>query len=468
MPNSEVVEHTGFWWDPARPEERWPGTLRISPIDSALLNLTKESPKNPFFDLPQYDRLFGETTERKRVTLLRCFHTHHDEILANAVIVGFHADDPDPLVVTVTAEIVNLDTWWGPSSVTFDHPFDMSDFVLRYKRPEPLIAHEDDTFTLTILSDIEARTKDMTGTIDEKIYLECRSREPRPFSELYQRVHACHDLLAVACLSVCNARTVTLYPPWDETNPRSRQSGTHHAPPIFRNDASRRPRSWPDLLFRCDDIRDKARDVFGSWLKCAEELREVRSLYLSGSHGSGFLEFKLLTLAQAAEAYHRRQSPNGLYLDPVEYEATVLAPLQAAIPKGINASLRQSLRNRLKYGNEISFRNRLRDLFRQHEPALAAVIEKPCRWYGTIADYRNTFTHHPVLEERRDLNHEEVLQCIYILRILLELCFLKSMGISGEDATAWAKRCYPYLQIQERFFPRPRKAQPATEPVASA
>ncbi len=32
-------------------------------------------------------------------------------------------------------------------------------------------------------------------------------------------------------------------------------------------------------------------------------------------------------------------------------------------------------------------------------------------WIDRIKDYRNDFTHHPVIDERPDLNRDELLQC---------------------------------------------------------
>jgi hypothetical protein len=154
-------------------------------------------------------------------------------------------------------------------------------------------------------------------------------------------------------------------------------------------------------------------------------MRVVRSLYLNASYGSGFLELKFLNLAQAAEAYHRRCYPNSLYLAPSAYEEQVRRPLTAAIPKGLSASLRTSLVKRLEFGNEYSFRRRLKDLFGEHEAALATAIPEPCRWIKRIVGHRNDLTHHPVVGDRSAFNHEEMLQCIYVLRMLIELCFLR-------------------------------------------
>ena len=46
----------------------------------------------------------------------------------------------------------------------------------------------------------------------------------------------------------------------------------------------------------------------------------------------------------------------------------------------------------------------------------------------------------------------ELIQCNYVLQILLELCFLKSMTLDAETIAALARKCDRYRKIRERFF----------------
>jgi hypothetical protein len=179
----------------------------------------------------------------------------------------------------------------------------------------------------------------------------------------------------------------------------------------------------------------------------------VRSLYLSAAYGKGFLEIKLLARAQAAEAFHRRFSEGSdRYMDQAAYDRDVLVPLEKAIPTHVGASHRQSLGGRLRFGNEYSFRKRLTLLFEEHEAALTAAIPGPTSWIAPLVDYRNALTHHPVAESEPTTNTTKLLQCNYVLTILLELCFLKAMGMDAAQIEKLAKGCGRYAQIRERFF----------------
>ena len=91
-------------------------------------------------------------------------------------------------------------------------------------------------------------------------------------------------------------------------------------------------------------------------------------------------------------------------------------------------------------------------LFEEHAGALGAVVPSPVSWIERLVAYRNDFTHHPVVDERTDLDKEELVQCNFVLRILLELCFLKAMAFESKDIERLAKACHRYRQIKARFF----------------
>ncbi len=98
---------------------------------------------------------------------------------------------------------------------------------------------------------------------------------------------------------------------------------------------------------------------------------------------------------------------------------------------------------------------RMTMLFDDHEAALATVVPSPRDWIRRIVDYRNGFTHHPVASDQQETDKTELLQCSYVLRVLLELCFLRSMGLDADATTALAAKCEHYRQIRRRFFAAP-------------
>ena len=87
--------HTGFWWDPRDPGTKWPGTLTFDPETGARLARTVPFDLREFFGPSrEFDLIHGETTSGLKISLLHSFEGGDDEIFANAVIVGIHAEEP--------------------------------------------------------------------------------------------------------------------------------------------------------------------------------------------------------------------------------------------------------------------------------------------------------------------------------------------------------------------------------------
>ena len=452
---TEQIEHSGFWWDPAKPNERWAGTLHINRKGRSTLTLTVEPASfAAWFHLREFDVLHGETTSGRPMSVLKCFEQKHGRFFVNATIIGLHAETADPTIARSAVVIRNVNIWWGPSAIeNVDIEKWPDEATVRYTKPQPVVVFDDGVFTITISSGAGVTSKEMAHTVVEEIRIEIAAISPRPFSEFSKRIYACRDLFSVACLSLCNVQELRLYPVLDDSARRRFQAATYHASPIFRERKSDRPTSWHDLLFRREDVSsERLKDVFTTWLGQADRFHVVRSLYHAGSYGKGFLEFRFLSLAQAAEAYHNRAFPKRTYLSKADYKARVLDPVQSVLPKDLDDRLRESIESALAFGNQIKFRERLEDLFAEHSAALATVVPTPSDWINKIKNYRNAFTHHPTNRDTTPFDHEDVLRCLFMLKMLLEMAFLRSMGFTPEEITGFAKRNHRYSQIKERFF----------------
>jgi hypothetical protein len=108
-----AIEHTGFWWDPAKPGERWAGTLRISSKGRSSLKLTTPPSRTllPLAD-HEYDVLHGQTDAGALIPVLKCFERNHGDYFVNASVVGFHAISPNPLLTRCVGVVDDLEAWW--------------------------------------------------------------------------------------------------------------------------------------------------------------------------------------------------------------------------------------------------------------------------------------------------------------------------------------------------------------------
>lgn len=121
-----------------------------------------------------------------------------------------------------------------------------------------------------------------------------------------------------------------------------------------------------------------------------------------------------------------------------------------------NASLRTAILARLKFANEYSLRRRLHELFREYAIALRMLVPKPEEYISPILDTRNEFTHFPVPASETPATTtraraDRVLLYNWLLRLLLESCFLTAMGFSTDEIASFVQRSETCRQLAVRF-----------------
>jgi hypothetical protein len=453
-------EHQGLWWDPADLNDQWVGTLSFDRRDGITLSLV-EPVRSPRFGGAESPALIhGLTTDGKAVSLLRCYEAASRTnfggagtlrtitVNANALIFGFHAREIDPLLSSASLSLRHLSEWWGRTGLEQDTTVERPNVAVRYTAADPLPLRDDGTFRVSLRRSLSGSVGKGKAALQESVTFEVEASTPARLSEFHRRVRECEDFLSIACLALCEIDELELTAEGDD-NGHAR--GTFHAVPIYRS-RERGTSSTVRMLFRAEEVEDRLPALFSTWCSRAEALFDSRALYFAGGYGGGFIEGKLLSLTQAVEAFHRGFR-EGRYVDQTLFDTDVLAPLVSAIPEGIPGPLRQSLVARLKYGNEFSQRRRLCDLFRQYAAALETIVANPVTYVDPIVDHRNQFTHFDP-GTRTSTTHvppERVLLYNYLLRMLLEACFLESMGFSTEEIVTLLRRSETYRQLSVRF-----------------
>jgi len=131
---------------------------------------------------------------------------------------------------------------------------------------------------------------------------------------------------------------------------------------------------------------------------------------------------------QALESFHR-VTKGGKYLSNDEWKP-FRATLANAIPAELDSGHRESLRSRIKYGNEYSLRKRIGELLEGlNEITLSRLSPTDKYFTGIIVDTRNYLTHYD--DELKDvaLKNADLYWANQRLRILISLLLLKEIGI---------------------------------------
>lgn len=447
----------GVWWDARTPERRWLGELRIGGWGKASLRIWRPEETNQAFpNQDSYPLIHGTASSGAEYTLINCFDSRtqgsfvaiptRTTIHANELIAGFHSDQRDPITVTASASFSALPEWWGHSgiNVTSAGP----DIDVSYRNNEPSLLYEDGTFKVLICTSPVGSFGHYRIRIKHAIRLEITAQEPRPLSDFERLIASFGGLLTIACHQYCGRETLTIIPPRQPDDPI--RMGTHVAVPIYRRVRSQS--TGHSLVPRqAFDGREKERITM--WLAESRSLHDTRVLYLAGVYGSGFVETKLLALTQAAEAFHRQFRP-GLYMEPHAFASEVLEPLRKAVPQVVSSSHRQAIDSRLRFANEYSQRRRIQELFDEFEEVLQLLISAPGSLVPAIIDHRNRFTHFPVPDPdavSQPSDPMAVIRYNWLLRLLLEACFMSRIGFSVSEIATLVSNSSTYQQMAVRL-----------------
>jgi hypothetical protein len=238
-------------------------------------------------------------------------------------------------------------------------------------------------------------------------------------------------------------------------NGEKRPNGT----PVYRNievfttiDAfvetvAKREANAHQIPFRMNPIGRSA-TAFGRFHEIYCASRMALDFFFSHYYASGsFVNQQFADMVYGLEGLHRGLR-GGTFTDQQDYDSEVLPKLVAAIPKGIDASLRTALKKRLEYGNEFSLRRRLKDLARFHDGYARPVLGNPCDFSDSIANLRNELAHATGTDLPDSRHVLEYFVQLHRARLLFQLEMFHHLGFSSE----FLQGCIPRLESAKRVL----------------
>jgi len=188
---------------------------------------------------------------------------------------------------------------------------------------------------------------------------------------------------------------------------------------------------WSRMFFAYGHVVSDFETMIKKWFEKSELLDPVYDLYFGTLYNSSmYVQHEFLSLAQAIETYHRRVY-GGKYLDAEPYEP-VRQSLVEGIPGDIDSDFRESLKSKIKYGNEFSLRKRLKEILDDHSVLAESLIGNSGMFIEDVTNTRNYLTHYT-----EELNPKAKKGCaLYVLgqklKFLIEICLLSELGVSLE------------------------------------
>jgi hypothetical protein len=458
----------GEWWLGDAPEVRRRGTLTWS--ERADLQL-----EGHFGDVtsmaatPVYPVIYGQVLDGRRVTLLggmrTRFHLHlsadvsassREEIAAWTMFEGAWVT-ADEAFGDLVLEVPGLEYWLAQARIetTVDDTRSPPGFAVALPRPprEDVPLPGVGLMAWEVLSNVEGAGTSRV-TVVSHAWVRFIPESPQTLDKLLGYWSQLATFLTFAWGSRVGARDLHVRTQ-DGTSVRVRIALSEAGPcDLTAAHAFLLPKAAGTF-----DLNDAIR----SWFALDEAVR-LPSLLARGaiSVDQRWLHFDFLGLMQALEGFHRVQF-DGNFMAPEAF-AKVYDTVMSALPSDLAADHRAALKSRLFYGNEVSLRRRVTEIFRSLPVPLARHIlgvEKgiPFGWVET----RNYFTHWDEASKTNVLENQELVDACVRLKALLMILYLRLAGIPDELLERCLTGAAPIAQHLMQINVRAREARAACQ-----
>lgn len=440
-PLDDTFEATGRWWLPDAPEQTLPGTLSFSPDDICLsLHGAFHEPslqelgvvRNDFERIPV---VHGMAEGGRKFTLLNVIVTERNHNLRETtsskcsaiyLLVGTHTDSFDKLTIrSLSFGCACLEQFLNDLRFSMTERRASGEFdglEVEFARP-PAQSFRCDPISTTFAFDSDLLVSDARTSLTLRAFSLVSVRPDEPQSL---------DWYMKTIWSYCYLLTLLTD---EQVRPTWIQMSLNSDGPddwlLYRTAGSRRKKEEPSslLLFYFAHIQDGFKAVLERWFSSSDAMRSAIHLFIDARNGRGeSLQGRFLNSTQSLEAFSRATSASSYMLE-ADY-SQVVSVLNSAIPVSLGSDHRTSLKNRIKYGNEHSFRKRVTNLLASlSADGTECVCKSPDQFVGGIVETRNFLTHYTDELRPKALTGVPLSWACERLVMLLRILLLKHVGI---------------------------------------
>ena len=441
----EKFEYKGYWWLPNRPQTKISGTLTFNPDEGAILDL--EGSLKDIGDLNRLLRpevILGASLDGKNITLLNCVETKTNlhvpgyltmSFFAVVVLVGAHFQRADIIKFKkLSIHYSYLDEWVNISGFNIQQR-SQTQTQVEYKLPKPIQVTGGEDYKIFI--NFRAKpyfAEPKKVSIEQRAFINIEFSEEKSFDEYLSLMDHIRNFLSLGV-------TEPVYPlaieGITELNKEVIKDKVYYPPvKIFAEQpdipTTLRILHPSNMLFTFNDISDKFGMLLKNWFKKADLLEPVYSLYFGTLYNPRmYPEHRFLSLIHAIESFHQRVH-GGKYLSDDDDYGRIRDVLVNAIPNDVMRDFRESLTNKIKYGNEYSLGKRLKEIFVKYQENLKFIENKDI-FIRKIVDTRNYLTHYDKELREQSASGEALYHLTQKLKMVMEICLLSELGFSSSE-----------------------------------
>lgn len=436
QPNKKSV--SGRFWFAGNPDNSAPGVLNIydnGEMDLELFSSLREHTN----DQSDTSRINGKVNEFGAVTLSHCFYQYEELIIddistslviVNEAILGVAHDESQPLEFNSLAfEIDNLHVWSNISGITRNVP-QGSTFSVEFNRPEDLTFKLNNGFDLILGFGFSVKSPTFAAiNLEQSIYWKLRSENLRPLEDFRECAFKINNFLSLAMDQPVCMRNFRL---------TRKDIAVQHGESKFEaplkliysiTNYQEKPTKAHihTMLFGFPRVRENFETIINTWLDLYSVADPALNLFFSViNEPNKFSETKFLSLAQSMETLHRRTN-HATAIPEDEYE-----DFKNRMISCTPIDTHDWLQAKLKFGNEITFKNRLLELISPFEHLLENARNKKNIAHKIVTS-RNYYTHYSPELEKDALKGEGLLNLTYTMEALCKLILLKMLGFKIDE-----------------------------------
>jgi len=456
--------YIGKWWLASNPAAKIPGTLTIEPDDEITLELVGSFVETErHVEVKKTDLILGVTSDTKEFSLLDCrmIHSSTSSVGVNTTsfsvdisIMGGHFSTVDDINFTaIWVCYSHLAEWVNISGFNIDNKFSEKKFVVTYTYPENIEVKIDDNLSLFI--DIKPKLPkefhlQTEATISQSTYIRIMPSYSQPLDYFKKIMRYIEQFLSLGMSEPVHA----LHIEGQSEAVKLEINGKFYLLPleirrkVFGARSTERTLMPSDMLFTYDDIKDRFILLIKNWFNNYHNLSHIYNLYFATIYNPNmYLEQKFLYLIFAVEAFYN-QIIGGQYVSVEEYK-TFYKNFVECIPNNLSKELRLSIMKLLEYGNELSLRRKLKNIFKRYDGVLRKYILDDHGFIARTVNTRNYEVHHDNRLESRAAKGEDLYKLIFKLNLLLEVCLMAEMGFTEIEIDKLLSRKYRFLLIKK-------------------
>ena len=462
----EEIKCSGKFWLPSASEKEIPGTLTISDggkIELEVMGLFDETVGRQNSETSksgEFKRIVGHIEKHGLVTLDGCFYKKRP-LFASGIsksllhvrkaLLGVAYDDTEPILSkTLQFSVEGIDEWVDLSGINVDYQDEKPTAVITYAPPEKVSLNLNNGMKLLIsfswtLPGLPHVTE---AKITQKTYFNLVSQQERPLTDFTSIAHKLTTFLCFAidktvCINLITATLNAIPRDTDNQDADNREPKLVSIPLYYESlpytkEVPKVERL--DMLFRYPEIQTRAEEIINNWLEAYDKIEPALNLYFGVTTGGlRYLDAKVLALAQGLESYHRRTSDE-TRMDQANFR-NLIQTLREPCPE----EHRKWLSERLKYGNELSLRERIQRII---EPFKQFIGDKNQRakLIRSIVDTRNYLTHYDESLKSRAASGEELIHLYLKMEAIFQLRILQELGFTQKEIKSVLDKSYVLRQ----------------------